>query len=143
MPYSIERECSATPLVPLEEKTDRVFVLAKLAEYFYDQRKAPPVELWSTFEQQTGLEPISVAVDRQDGDKGWLGYKLPPGVTSVPKMTRDEFERQVGMSKVMLGIGRPFISPSVYTSLCQGTPVVLPYFADPEVAEEGYNLFDG
>lgn len=143
MPYSIERECSALPSTDFREKKDRVFVLAKLAEYFLDGNTAPPVSLWDDFSDITGLQPISVATDREDGSKGWLGYKVPKGVTVVPKMSREEFELEVALSKVMLGIGRPFISPSVYTSLCQGTPVVLPKFADWEQVKAGYNLFDG
>ena len=143
MPYSIERECSAVPLTPPTQKLDRVFVLAKLAEYFYDKRKAPPESVWVDFQQKTGLEPVSVATDRKDGTRGWLNYTVPQGVTPIAPLSRDQFEIEVGKSKVMLGIGRPYISPSIYTSLCQGTPVVLPYFADPEEVNQGYNLFNG
>jgi hypothetical protein len=143
MPYSIERECSAVPLTPPAQKLNRAFVLAKLAEYFYDKRKAPPDSVWKNLQQVTGLEAVSVATDRQDGARGWLNYTVPPGVTLMTPLSRAQFEIEVGKSKVMLGIGRPYISPSVYTSLCQGTPVVLPYFADPDEVNQGYNLFNG
>lgn len=143
MPYSIERECSAVPLTPLVEKQDRAFILAKLAEYFYDERKAPSMSVWHNFQEETSLEPVSVGTDREDGARGWLNFTLPDGVTRIGPFNREEFEVEVGKSKVMVGIGRPYISPSVYTSLCQATPVVLPFFAQPEEVYEGYNLFNG
>jgi len=143
MPYSIERECSAVPLTPPKQKMNRAFILAKLAEYFYDKRKAPPQSVWPEFEKTTGLEPVSVATDRMDGDRGWLNFTVPDGVTPMKPLPRDQFELEVGESKVMVGIGRPYISPSVYTSLCQATPVVLPTYADPEEIHRGYNLFNG
>jgi hypothetical protein len=42
----------------------------------------------------------------------------------------------------MVGMGAPVISPSVYTALCQGTPVVLPYFVqNPRL--DGWHLYSG
>jgi hypothetical protein len=40
----------------------------------------------------------------------------------------------------MLGMGQPMISPSVYTALCQATPVVLPYARD-DPRMDGWNLY--
>jgi hypothetical protein len=42
---------------------------------------------------------------------------LPAGIESHGQVAREEFEVMVSESKVMLGIGRPLISPSVYSAL--------------------------
>jgi hypothetical protein len=56
----------------------------------------------------TGLEVESVATGE---------VPLPDGVKSTGHVTREEFEVMVSKSKLMLGIGRPLISPSVYSAL--------------------------
>jgi hypothetical protein len=45
------------------------------------------------------------------------GYSLPEGLETMGKKTREEYEELVGSVKVLLGMGTPMISPSVYSSL--------------------------
>lgn len=116
------------------------------AGYFYGN-KTPDPAVWS--EMLTG----NISVDflsTANIDKPKL-LEVPEGVTDIGFQTRIEYERLVSSVQVLVGIGSPTISPSVYTALyvltltlltsrCQGTPVVLPYFkADPTPA--GWNLF--
>lgn len=140
LPYSIESTCEAVPFVPAHEKKNQAFILAKRTDYFW-YRSSVPAEFWPKLEDETGLKALSVAVDdvRQPGEKD---LPVPDGVTSIGRVSKAAFERVVGESRVMLGIGRPLISPSVYSALCQGTPVVLPYFGD-EAVPKGWDLFNG
>jgi hypothetical protein len=67
-----------------------------------------PTAFWATVQNQTGMNVVSVA----EGDE-----PLPAGIESHGQVAREEFEVMVSESKVMLGIGRPLISPSVYSAL--------------------------
>lgn len=69
--------------------------------------------MWSALVNETGLSILSTATD----DDNKVPDNLPPGVQSVGRVSRLEYEDLVAGSKVMLGIGHPEISPSVYTAL--------------------------
>lgn len=126
---------------PHEEREDLVLILAKrsgqsrfrtLAEddadgcpaaYFYYHWHSPPA-FWTALSKDPSFKLISTVADFEEGKP------LPEGLTTVGKQTREDYEALVGSVKVMLGIGQPMISPSVYSALCQGTPVVLPVFEE-------------
>lgn len=59
---------------------------------------------------------MSVAEDdvRAEGE---TKVDVPNGVETVGRVSKEEFEVLVGQSRLMLGIGRPLISPSVYSAL--------------------------
>lgn len=42
---------------------------------------------------------------------------MPDGLDTLGKQTREAYEEIVGNAKVLLGMGFPPISPSVYTAL--------------------------
>lgn len=65
---------------------------------------------------------------------------MPEGLTTLGPQTRERYEELVGESKVLLGMGQPRISPSVYTALCQATPVVLPYLVATPLLD-GWDLY--
>lgn len=99
MPYSIERECTQIRLTPPHRKQDRVFILAKLAEYFYQRDTAPNATVFADFKEQTGLGLVSVAKDRKTKD-GWVGAGVPEGVEEWDQLSREDFEFAIGQSKV-------------------------------------------
>jgi hypothetical protein len=45
------------------------------------------------------------------------GHPLPEAFKWIGPQTRDSYEKLVGDVKVMVGMGNPRISPSVYTAL--------------------------
>lgn len=45
------------------------------------------------------------------------GHPAPEGVTMIGRQTREGYEALVGRVRVMLGVGHPPISPSVWTAL--------------------------
>jgi hypothetical protein len=96
------------PHVSPLEKLDQLFVLAKQTTYFQDPWASIPSTFWAQAQNLTGLEVASVAT----GDD-----ELPEGIVSSGHVSRAEFEVMVSKSKLMLGIGRPLISPSVYSAL--------------------------
>lgn len=108
IPYSIEHTCAMAPHVTPLEKSDQLFVLAKQTTYFQDPWSSIPSSFWEQAHNLTGLEVASVAT----GDD-----ELPKGIVSSGHVSRAEFEVMVSNSKLMLGIGRPLISPSVYSAL--------------------------
>jgi hypothetical protein len=64
----------------------------------------------------TGLEFLTVASDQpvREGDER---YPMPEGLSVLGEVGKEDFRRIAGESRVMLGLGRPPISPSVYESL--------------------------
>jgi alpha-1,3(6)-mannosylglycoprotein beta-1,6-N-acetyl-glucosaminyltransferase len=67
-------------------------------DYLVSQLEAHGHEYWTTAEDEPG-------------------YPIPDGLVRMGKMPRKEYESMVGHAKVLLGIGKPEISPSVYTAL--------------------------
>lgn len=79
------------------------------ADYFY-MNNAPPSTYWAALADQPDFEVLSVADVIDD-------KQLPDHVRSIGKQNRMAYEELVGKSKVLLGIGFPAISPSVYSAL--------------------------
>ncbi|KAJ9117021.1 hypothetical protein QFC22_004679 [Naganishia vaughanmartiniae] len=132
-----------TRYVDPESREDRLFILAKSTEYFNEPFTGIPRSFWPGLEGQTNLTAISTAMDDPNLIKeGSHIFGVPEGIESIGEVSKGEFEIQLARAKLMLGIGRPYISPSVYSSLCQGTPVVIPYFQGVAVPH-GWKLFDG
>ena len=79
-----------------------------MAEYFY-ARHAVPVDHLTHLSAEF---PLSTAAREREGSP------FPPGVSDAGyQKDRHAYEALVARSKVMLGIGFPYISPSVYTAL--------------------------
>jgi hypothetical protein len=118
IPYSIERECMKTRYVDSEGREDRLFILAKSTEYFNEPFTGIPRSFWAGLEEQTNLSAISTAMDDPNLVKeGSHIFGVPEGIESIGEVSKGEFEIQLARAKLMLGIGRPYISPSVYSSL--------------------------
>ncbi|KAI5452662.1 hypothetical protein NCC49_000411 [Naganishia albida] len=143
IPYSMERDCMKTHYVAESAREDRIFILAKSTEYFNEPFTGIPRDFWVSLGDQTNLTAYSTAEDDENlVREGGHVLGVPEGIESLGRVSKAEFEVQLARSKVMLGLGRPYISPSVYSALCQGTPVVIPYFRGVAVPQ-GWKLFDG
>lgn len=138
MPFSVQFTCM-NKSDPQHVKEDRLFVLGKSAEFFYEPH-APPIESWRDIIEGTGLSITSAAAEG-DGKHHW---EIPDGVETMGHLSKVDFAAAMGKSRAMLAIGRPTISPSPYEALCQGTPVLMPYYrnksADPwEIFSAAYS----
>lgn len=70
----------------------------------------PPIHFWTDLAQEPNFTLLSTAEVEE-------GAPLPDGLNTLRKQTREAYEALVGGSKVLLGMGFPPISPSVYTAL--------------------------
>jgi hypothetical protein len=58
------------------------------------------------------------------------------GIVDLGKLGKEDFMEELGKSSVVIGAGRPFISPSPWDALCMGTPVSLGWPREPnEIAD--------
>lgn len=131
LPYTIEKHCALGQVTPWAERHDCVLILAKKSSFFHDGR-APPEDSWATL-ANGDFDFVSVAQVEE-------GKDIPEGITNLGFQTREDYNELVGSSKALLGIGWPAISPSVYTALCHGTPVIMPYYREnPDFS--GWNLY--
>jgi hypothetical protein len=58
------------------------------------------------------------------------GHSLPDELTTLRRQSTEAYVKLLSESKVLLGIRQPMLSSSVYTALCLGVSVVLPYTGD-------------
>lgn len=77
--------------------------------YFYYSWHSP-ISFWTALSDDPSFRLISTA-DVEEGKP------LPDGLSTIGGQTREQYEALVGSAKVMLGIGQPMISPSVYSAL--------------------------
>lgn len=131
--YSIEEACSAIPVIPLSERADQVWMLMKQINYVYDDYFAWNRSYFSLAFQELGTKFVG----------GWEMYQhhnwdpekqgemaniedKEHGVINHGILPQPEFKHQVGNSKMMIGVGSPWWSPSPYDALCQGVPFLNP-----------------
>lgn len=68
------------------------------------------------------------------------GHPLPDGLTTLGPQSQAAYSRLLSQSKVLLGVGQPKLSPSVYAALCQAVPVLLPA-AEDDPRLDGWHMF--
>ncbi|KAG8921690.1 hypothetical protein FRC01_000116 [Tulasnella sp. 417] len=133
--YSLERTCLKTPFTPHAQRPRQAYVLAKSLRYFVMPSYILPDDQGVTENQLN--DDFYANLSRTDNIT-WLGqFKLdempkelpphpPPGITQVERMDRSAFQRLVSQSRVLFGIGRPYLSPSPYEALCLGVSFINP-----------------
>ena len=149
LPYSIEEYCLPIPLKSHAERNDSVLLLAKrsgacliphlfradpISAYFH-YHYVSPARYWTDLAQEPEYDLLTTA--KIEDNK-----PLPPGLNTLGPQTREDYEVLVGGVKALLGVGAPPISPSVYSALCQATPVIIPYFTE-DYRSDGWNQFGG
>jgi len=93
----------------------------------------PPKAFWTELSAEPDFELLTTAKEDE-------GHSLPDGLTRLGGQTREAYDELVGNVKAIVGMGFPIISPSAYTALCRGTPLVLPYFRE-NASMEGWRLY--
>lgn len=128
--------------VPFEKRPHRVYLMAKYSWFFN-----PPMEYkawehdfyqrvtdelrqrWPDFEIvgaiTEGRFPKQV---EEEGE-----YLIPEGIHNYGKLNATEFDDKVSNSRLLLGIGRPGLSPSPYRALARGVPFLN--------VDMGHNMF--
>ncbi|OCF39474.1 hypothetical protein I317_06749 [Kwoniella heveanensis CBS 569] len=134
LPYSIEDECLKAPLIPHDERKNAALLFAKKSSYFhYKNPYFPPSAFWTNLSHNPSYDLLCTAKEEE-------GKPLPDGLESMGYQTKEEYTTLVGSVRALVGMGAPPISPSVYTALCQGTPVVLPIFTE-DARMDGWHLY--
>ncbi|ORX39788.1 hypothetical protein BD324DRAFT_234792 [Kockovaella imperatae] len=137
LPYSIEKSCLALSHIPQQDRNDSILIYAKRSRYF-DFHYVSPRSFWT----QLAAEKLNPRVTILTTAREEPDHQLPDGLVVLPRQTRTDYEHLVGNVKAILGIGAPSQSPSVYTALCQGTPVIVPYF-EKNMRQDGWYRYSG
>ncbi|WWC69545.1 uncharacterized protein I206_103487 [Kwoniella pini CBS 10737] len=120
LPYSVEDYCLKMPIKPHEDRKNAALILAKRSSYFHYPQVSPP-QFWTNLSQVPDFDLLSTVEEEE-------GKPIPDGLVTMGKQSKEDYTALVGSVKALVGMGAPPISPSIYISLCQATPVVIPYF---------------
>ena len=120
---SIEPTCrSIPPLLPSQKpKVKHAYLLTKQMRYLGDE----PTFSWTLpglarIQERLGIKVLGgIKIDRPAIAAVYEENRL----TNLGELNKTEFYRQLGMSSVLIGVGKPRISPSPWDALCMGVPV--------------------
>jgi hypothetical protein len=115
--YSIEAYCG--DVFPAEDRRHRTYILAKQSEYFIKDTFALTSGIFNDTKNETGIEFVA-GIGKPDSPLPILGVNNI-GFQSIP-----DFLYELGHSKALVGVGRPWISPTPYDALCMGVPFINP-----------------
>ncbi|WOO77478.1 uncharacterized protein LOC62_01G001057 [Vanrija pseudolonga] len=146
----------AKEVVPFEERPHRVWILAKDLSYFYDlndllswpldfferatqelRQKWPDFEFVGSFNdrrfiiQEHQKDQTKPKLKPREQPKGIVALGGGVGGEEGTLLSPAEFRRELSNSRVMLGIGRPTVSPSPYEAMMLGVPFINPYWPGP------------
>jgi len=122
------------PIIRLSERNNQVWILMKQLTYVYNEQFAWNQSYFALASKELKLDFVGGwQIDQRYG--GWdplLKGEMKDfedrknGVVNLGRLNPIEFMQQVGRSKVMIGVGSPWWSPSPYNALCQGVPFINP-----------------
>ncbi|KAL7423893.1 hypothetical protein Q5752_001478 [Cryptotrichosporon argae] len=133
--YSIEPTCRRLPYLPASSRANppQAYLLAKQVHYV----DATPEFSWTlpalaAVQADLGVRVVGGMVD---DDAETAAAVAAHGITNLGKLGKIDFYEQLATSFVLLGVGRPRISPSPWDALCMGVPFINPILqwdvADP------------
>lgn len=128
--YSVEHTCMKIPVPKVKEH--RVFILSKRTAFFTEKFNT----WWGFLTDAIAEVP---PIDTPEGPKNFTyvagfanknkdGPETIDWIENIGLLTQQEWQKMVAASKVLLGIGRPTVSPSPYDALCMGVPFINPIF---------------
>jgi hypothetical protein len=127
------------PAVPFAERPHRVYLMAKYGAYFdrnrHGYRVAWPDDFYARVTDELrqtwpDFEIVAGVVDgRTKQEKEAEGEMvLPAGIRNLGKLNASAFDEAVTSSRLLLGVGKPGLSPSPYRALAQGVPFLNPLY---------------
>jgi len=109
--------------------------MAKRLTYLAESdRRAWPPHFYETAAQTTGLNFIMGASD--DGPHPKVN------VTNLGLLEQPNFLKAISQSKILVGVGLPFLSPTPYEALCLGVPFINPIIDWDHDAPEDRSRWD-
>lgn len=135
--FSIEEKCKALQVLPFEQRDHRVYILMKQLAYVHFDN-AWHADFYSRAADELGIRFVGGYgndADFKPGGQdppaaGWKEIEEPGKIDNLHPLSRENFLKEVGKSKLMLGIGLPTWSPSPYDALCLGVPFLNPVSAE-------------
>lgn len=121
--FSIEPTCRRLPYLPASQRSDppQAYLLAKQMTYLDDTDKFSwTLPALKALEADLGIRVIA---GMTNDDEPTAARLEEVGLTNLGKLGKLEFYEQLAKSFVILGVGRPRISPSPWDALCMGVPV--------------------
>ncbi|WWD21842.1 hypothetical protein CI109_106330 [Kwoniella shandongensis] len=124
--YSIEPTCRRLPYLPQSQrsKPPQAYLLAKQIHYL-DDTPAFSWTLPALIDLQREFK-IKVVGGMTDDDEVTAKAVQKIGLTNLGKLGKIDFYTQLAQSSVLIGVGRPRISPSPWDALCMGVPFINP-----------------
>ena len=121
---SIEPTCRRLPIIPhADRKPPQAWLLAKNVKYL-DNTDAFSWTIPALVDLQREFG-IKVVGGMKNDDEETYQIVKQSGISNVGKLDKIEFYEELAKSSVLIGVGRPRISPSPYDALCMGVPVSL------------------
>ncbi|EJD50776.1 hypothetical protein AURDEDRAFT_57887 [Auricularia subglabra TFB-10046 SS5] len=155
--YSIERTCEKRP--PAVEREPIAYVLGKHKVYWQERFyiwegvdwTGPPANLT----EELGLtlpknfKFVACVDDMYAEDPK---QALPNGIENIcgdekRMLAQEQFVKKLAASRLLVGVGRPWVSPTPYDALCLGVPFLNPIHSwnkrDPDDREKWITQHDG
>jgi hypothetical protein len=114
IPMSMEQACRATPVTPPAARRDAVLVLAKRNDYF-------SLPTWRAASDALGAVKDAVAPTELLTTVRHLlnttEFPIPPALTELGPQRPEAYMELLSSVRVLLGIGKPEISPTPYEAL--------------------------
>ncbi|KAJ8480912.1 hypothetical protein ONZ45_g15485 [Pleurotus djamor] len=117
--YSIERTCMAMPFTPPKDRPMQAYVLSKQTSYLSHENFA-----WSNMSFDPPPFPLQIVSGMRNNTDSSVA--IPEGWNNLGRLDKTQFYHQLELSRVLIGIGSPYLSPSPYDALCMGVPFVNP-----------------
>jgi len=131
--YSVEPGCMKETFVPHANRPrGQVYAMSKRLSYFAPQPlRAWPVEFYTAaankIQTPGGVHFVLGAHNDTDyAEEYKLDIPELPAMTNLGLLDQTAFHKEVARSRVLVGVGRPYISPSPYEALCFGVPFINP-----------------
>ncbi|KAJ6561709.1 hypothetical protein B0H19DRAFT_1142381 [Mycena capillaripes] len=125
--YSIEPQCARQAFIPHELRRQQAYVLSKDAGFFNSSNYAYAADFFDAASDAAGVHFLAGVRNRV------LPDFFPNSITNVGFMPQTEFYAKLAESRVLVGIGNPWLltgsiisSPTPYDALCLGVPFINP-----------------
>ncbi|KAJ7120180.1 hypothetical protein C8R44DRAFT_623732, partial [Mycena epipterygia] len=120
--YSVEPQCARQAFIPHAQRKQHAYayVLAKEAHYFQPAERSYDPD---SFAAAAGAANVQFLAGVRERD---LPPYFPRNITNVGFLPAAKFYATLAGSRVLVGVGRPYTSPTPYEALCLGVPFINP-----------------
>lgn len=116
--YSVEQTCRSIDTIPAGDRPNQAYVYAKSLSYFYDDSFAWPNVPFAP--------PFDLELVAGINNNTKFPSSFPAGVNNLGPLNKTRFYHEIAKSRVVIGVGKPPLSPTPYDALCMGVPFINP-----------------